>query len=246
MSSRWWTVISQVSAAGDRAGADVLKGIMKLARARVLALGLAAGIGSADCSTAAPPPARTPDSWDALPLTSDDSFVFASGELPATEISAIPASATPFVARHDASKTLGALSSQNDSELSPAVAPPVCAAWAGKLTVRRSALSHTLDAGMGSWLRGVDVEPKVERGHFQGWLLRALFAGDPCWSDVGLQAGDVVNRVNHHPIEKPEQAHAVWTALRRAPEISVEFIRAGQTRSLTFSVLDDAGPRAHR
>jgi hypothetical protein len=52
--------------------------------------------------------------------------------------------------------------------------------------------------------------------------------------DRAPRAGDVVNRVNHHAIEKPEQAHAVWTALRSGREISVELIRAGQTRSLTF------------
>lgn len=123
---------------------------------------------------------------------------------------------------------------------------PRCPARTGRMTVRRSVLSHTLDAGLGNWLRGVEVEPQVDRGHFQGWMVRGLFDGDPCWNDVGLQAGDVVHRVNHHAIEKPEQAQAVWTALRSAPEISVEFVRAGQLKTLTFSVVDDGTPRSRR
>ena len=115
----------------------------------------------------------------------------------------------------------------------------VCGARIGARAVRRSALSRTLDAGLGNWLRGVDVEPKIEHGHFQGWMVRGIYAGDPCWSDVDLQVGDVVNRVNRRPIERPEQAQAVWTALRSSGEIVVEFLRGGQSRTLRFAVVDD-------
>lgn len=107
--------------------------------------------------------------------------------------------------------------------------------------LRRSALSRTLDAGLGTWLRGVDVEPKIERGRFQGWSVRSIYAGDPCWADVDIHPGDVVSRVNHHPIERPEQAQAVWNGLRGAGEIVVELIRVGRARTLRFPVVDD-GP----
>jgi type II secretory pathway component PulC len=103
-------------------------------------------------------------------------------------------------------------------------------------------LTRTLDAGLGAWLGQVDVEPKVIRGRFQGWLIHAVHASDPCWADVDLRAGDVVSRVNHRSIERPEQAQAVWSALRRAREISVDFVRAGRSRTLTFAILEDDIP----
>lgn len=118
-----------------------------------------------------------------------------------------------------------------------------CTAWTGARALKRSALNRVLDAGLGTWLGGVDVEPKVVRGRFGGWLLRSLHAEDPCWAEVDLRPGDVVSRVNHHAIEKPEQAHAVWSALRQAREISVDFVRAGQSRTLTFAVADDPPTR---
>jgi hypothetical protein len=114
-----------------------------------------------------------------------------------------------------------------------------CPARVGPRALRRSLLTRTLDAGLGAWLGQVDVEPKVIRGRFQGWLIHAVHASDPCWADVDLHAGDVVSRVNHHAIERPEQAQAVWSALRRAREISVDFVRAGRSRTLTFAILDD-------
>ena len=117
--------------------------------------------------------------------------------------------------------------------------PSSCEARVGKTALRRSVLSHTLDAGLGNWLRGVDVEPRIEHGRFQGWLVRGLFNGDVCWRDVDLQIGDIVNRVNRRSIEKPEQAHALWKTLRNADQISVDYTRAGQPRTLTFSVVED-------
>jgi S1-C subfamily serine protease len=113
-----------------------------------------------------------------------------------------------------------------------------CGARVGDRGVKRSALGRTLDAGLGTWLRGIDVEAKLERGHFQGWLVRSLYDGDPCWADVDLRAGDIVTRINRRPIERPEQAQIVWTGLRASHEIVVDYLRDGRPRTLTFSVVE--------
>jgi S1-C subfamily serine protease len=114
-----------------------------------------------------------------------------------------------------------------------------CTALKGGHAVRRSALIRTLDAGLGAWLRGVDIEPKMERGRFQGWLIQAIYAGDPCWSEIDLRAGDIVARVNRRRIHSPDEAQAVWTALRGTREIVVDFVREGKPRTLRFPVVDD-------
>lgn|GEM_PF-4262966 len=123
-----------------------------------------------------------------------------------------------------------------DSIVLPAGQP--CGARVGARGVKRSALGRTLDAGLGTWLRGIDVEAKLERGHFQGWLVRSLYDGDPCWADVDLRAGDIVTRINRRPIERPEQAQIVWTGLRASREIVVDYLRDGQPRTLKFLVVD--------
>jgi len=115
-----------------------------------------------------------------------------------------------------------------------------CPARIAPGVVGRSALTRTLDAGLGSWLRGVDVEPQIEDGRFQGWRVRAIHPGDPCWADVDLRPGDVVSRINRRPIERPEEAQAVWSALRGAGEIVVELVRGREARTLRFAVMDDS------
>jgi hypothetical protein len=128
---------------------------------------------------------------------------------------------------------------EGDAAASAAPLPVVgCTALRGN-AVSRSALIRTLDAGLGAWLSGVEIEPKVERGRFQGWLIQAVYPGDPCWNDIDLRAGDVVVKVNRRPIHSPDEAQAVWTALRGAREIVVDFRRDGKARTLRFPVVKD-------
>jgi hypothetical protein len=130
-------------------------------------------------------------------------------------------------------------SGKNSAAATPSPREIGCAGGVGPGTVRRSVLSRTLDAGLGTWLRGVDVEAKIDRGRFRGWLVRGIYSGDPCWADVDLRVGDVVNQINHHSIEHPEEAQEVWNALRNTGEIVVDFLRAGRPRTLRFAVVDD-------
>lgn len=136
----------------------------------------------------------------------------------------------------DGDPGLAEIASDGASSALPLVA---CTAFRGR-AVRRSVLKNTLDAGLGSWLSGVDIEPAVDgRGRFQGWLINAIHPGDPCWTDVDLRAGDIVARINRRPIQRPEDAQAVWKALRGTNEIVVEYLREGKPKTLRLPVVDD-------
>ena len=114
-----------------------------------------------------------------------------------------------------------------------------CTALRGH-AVRRSALKRTLDAGLGSWLSGVDIEPAVDRrGRFRGWLINSIQTGDSCWTDIDLRAGDIVARINRRPIQRPEDAQAVWKGLRGTGEIVVDYLREGKAKTLRLPVVDD-------
>ncbi len=129
--------------------------------------------------------------------------------------------------------------SASSAVVGPSPARASCSALNGARTLKRSALLRVLDDGLGTWLGAVDVEPKIVRGRFEGWRVRSLHAGESCWAEVDLRPGDVVSRVNHRSIEKPEQAHAVWSALRHAREISVDFVRGAEGHTLRFAIVDD-------
>jgi S1-C subfamily serine protease len=129
------------------------------------------------------------------------------------------------------------------AEAPPPQAPPpepVCAAFVRAGVLRRSALRPAIDAGVGQWLSGgVDVDRSPPRGAFQGWLVRRLYPGDPCYRDVDVRVGDVVVRINGKSIERPEQASDALASLTTAPALVVELLRAGQLRTVTLPIADE-------
>lgn len=211
----------------------------------VLGVGLLAGGACASKSPAAPagpaefaaPAAESSASDVAPPVDAGPVLPPGLAPMPIADDGPRPPAAAPPVAR----PVPAPVRVEADPTASPATAPtPIvgCTAMQGN-AVKRSALVRTLDAGLGAWLSGVEIEPKVDGGRFRGWLIQAVYPGDPCWSDIDLRAGDVVVKVNRRPIHSPDEAQAVWTALRGAREIVVDFLREGKTRTLRFPVVND-------
>ena len=123
----------------------------------------------------------------------------------------------------------------------PAPDPAICTALARPGVLKRSAVLRVVDAGIGRWLSGgAEVERRIAKARFQGWEIRRLYSGDPCYATVDLRPGDVVIRVNGKPIEKPEQAFDVLTGLRTAPELVVDFLRDGQPQKMTLQIADES------
>jgi type II secretory pathway component PulC len=105
--------------------------------------------------------------------------------------------------------------------------------------LRRAALVRTIDAGLPLWLQGVEGDRVLANHRFQGWLVKSLHPGDPCYQDVDLRSGDVVLRVNGKSIEKPDQAFDVVQSLRTAPAIVVDYLRDGKPRQFTLPIADE-------
>lgn len=105
-------------------------------------------------------------------------------------------------------------------------------------TIARGELLPILDAGFGRFLQGVVTEPHLEGDAFVGFRLTSLYPDDPRFASLDLQPGDTVVRVNASPIERPEQALAVWNGLRVASELVVEYRRGDEARELRFAIVD--------
>lgn len=110
---------------------------------------------------------------------------------------------------------------------------PVAAASGA--TIARDELDAVLDAGIGRFLQRVDTEPELDGGRFVGFRLVALRTS--LFDGVDLQVGDTVLRVNGLPLERPEDAVAIWETLRSAGELTVDLLRDGQERRLRVPVV---------
>ncbi|HET6282889.1 MAG TPA: hypothetical protein VFH73_18150 [Polyangia bacterium] len=166
-----------------------------------------------------------------------------AGELGAEMGGSATGSVSPPAAASAAELAASVAARQSQEVAPPALVPPTiaprvsCDARLGTDGLRRAAVNRTLDAGLGSWLRSVDVDPKLERGRFRGWIVRNL-PEDVCYQGLDLQAGDVVTRINGRRVERPEEAKDIWDALRTSPTLVIDFLRDGRPRTMRFDILD--------
>ena len=120
----------------------------------------------------------------------------------------------------------------------PAAPPVVCEARVGTDRLRRSSVKRTVDAGLGRWLQTVSVDRVLVRGRFKGWVIRALSSDESCYAGLDVRVGDIVTRVNGRPVERPEEALVVWTALPSSKELVVDLVRDGQPRTIRLGIVD--------
>lgn len=102
-------------------------------------------------------------------------------------------------------------------------------------SISRASLTLVLAQGPGALLARVRVHALVDHARFAGWRIDAVPAA---WATCGLLAGDVLLRVNSRRVERPEDLHAIWTALGTAPALLLEVARAGGVVTLLFPITD--------
>ena len=109
------------------------------------------------------------------------------------------------------------------------------AAPTGPARLSRPQAKAIVQRGLGAVLANVVIEeqPVFLAGKFHGFKIAAL-KGDLARS--GLQPGDVVVRVNKMPIEKPDQAFAAFKTMETAPELRIDYERAGTPRELVIPI----------
>jgi hypothetical protein len=106
--------------------------------------------------------------------------------------------------------------------------------------ISRDELLPVLDDGLGRFLQNVETEPAFHKGSFVGFRIVSLFPGEPAFASLDLRPGDTVTRINGKPIERPEQAAAVWEDLRTASNLVVDYRREGEVHALRFAIVDQS------
>ena len=114
------------------------------------------------------------------------------------------------------------------------VAPPGKGARTG--TIKRDRLVAILNAGPGTFLRQVEVAPKLEGERFVGWQLVQLIDQASPLYDVDVVPGDVLLAINGNPISRPDQLQTVWDSLRTANEVKAQLWRGDAQLTLAFAI----------
>jgi type II secretory pathway component PulC len=114
------------------------------------------------------------------------------------------------------------------------VAPPGKGLRTG--TIARARLVAVLDAGPATFLRQLEVAPRLSGNRFVGWQLVQLIDHAGPLHEVDLVPGDVLLAINGKPLSRPEQLQTVWDSLRTANEVTAQLSRGDQPLELRFTI----------
>jgi hypothetical protein len=114
------------------------------------------------------------------------------------------------------------------------VAPPGKGLRTG--TIARERLNAVLDAGPPSFLRQVEVTPKLSGDRFIGWELVQLVDRQSPLADVDVAPGDVLLSVNGQQLSRPDQLQRLWDSLRTANALTAQLWRGGGKLELAFAI----------
>ncbi|MBA3820483.1 MAG: hypothetical protein H0X17_16455 [Deltaproteobacteria bacterium] len=115
-----------------------------------------------------------------------------------------------------------------------AVAPPGKGLRTG--TIARDRLIAVLDAGPASFLRQLEVAPRMSGDRFVGWELVQLVDRTSPLYDVDVVPGDVLLALNGKPLSRPDQLQTVWDSLRTANVVTAQLWRGPTKLTLEFAV----------
>jgi len=117
--------------------------------------------------------------------------------------------------------------------------PQPCTMFVKPGVLGRAALVRLINAGLPRWMQGVEGDRALANHRFQGWLIKSLYPDDPCYRDIDLRRGDVVQKVNGKSIERPEQAFDVAESLKTASAIVVDFLREGKLQRISIVIANE-------
>ncbi|HEX3766452.1 MAG TPA: hypothetical protein VHW23_47490 [Kofleriaceae bacterium] len=121
-------------------------------------------------------------------------------------------------------------------------APPAPGKGLRSGTIARARLIAVLDAGPGTFLRQLEVAPRLAGDRFVGWQLVQLIDRSGPLHDIDLAPGDVLLTVNGQPVARAEQLWAVWDSLRTANAVTAQLSRGDRPLELRFTVDPPTGP----
>ncbi len=103
-------------------------------------------------------------------------------------------------------------------------------------TIPRDRLIAVLDQGPATFLRQVEVTPRLSGERFVGWQLVQLNDRTSPLVDVDVAPGDVLLAINGKPLSRPDQLQSVWDSLRTANMVSAQLWRGETQLTLEFAI----------
>jgi general secretion pathway protein C len=79
------------------------------------------------------------------------------------------------------------------------------------------------------------IVPSFDKGKANGFKLFSI-RPDSLYSKIGIQNGDIVQKINGYEMNDPAKALEIYSKLKDAPQITVDLIRHGKTQTLSYNI----------
>jgi general secretion pathway protein C len=79
------------------------------------------------------------------------------------------------------------------------------------------------------------IVPSFQNGKANGFKLFSIRPGS-LYSKIGIQNGDIIQKINGFEINSPDKALEIYSKLKDANGITVDLIRRGKTKTLSYSI----------
>ncbi len=113
--------------------------------------------------------------------------------------------------------------------------PPDSAGKKVSQTLSRSELQQKVLNNMDNALRGLRAGPYRVDGKIEGYKLFSVHPSSVLYR-FGARNGDVVKRINGHPVESTEKLYQMWQNLKGDSRITVDLERGGQLYHYDFTI----------
>jgi len=105
---------------------------------------------------------------------------------------------------------------------------------ANKYEIERGVIDRTL-SNMNTIATQARIVPSFKNGVANGFKLFSIQPGS-LYSSIGIENGDVIQRINGYEINSPEKALELYQKLRESQQVSIELERAGQVIRKEYSI----------
>ncbi len=101
-------------------------------------------------------------------------------------------------------------------------------------TIPREEIDNIL-SNLNSIATSARIVPSFQNGQANGFKLFSIRPGS-LYTKIGIKNGDVIQRINGFEINSPDKALEIYTKLKNAPNITVDLVRRGKSKSLSYSI----------
>ena len=103
-----------------------------------------------------------------------------------------------------------------------------------KKNLSRSDLQQKIKNNMDMMLKGLRAGPYMVNGKIEGYKL-FIVNPDNYLYEIGARSGDVIKRINGHPIDSTEKLYKIWSGLPQESRVVLDLDRGGKTVTYDYT-----------